>query len=61
MKPAKVSDNCMLCCSLVLLMNEEITKLMMLEHVNKIDDNAVHRMETNYLLNDVYIEQGMIE
>ena len=61
LKPAKVSDNYRLCCSLAFLMYEEITRLMMFKYMNELDDDVVNRMETDDPIHAVTIAKGLID
>ena len=42
-------------------MNEDITRPMILEYMNELDDNIVNRMETDDPLHAVIVGQGIID
>ena len=42
-KPAKVSDNYRLCCSLAMLVYEEITRLLLIQYMNTVADDTIKK------------------
>ena len=61
LKPAKVSDNYRLCCSLAFVVYEEITRLLMFKYISSVVPDLLHNIDNADPLIAITLARGMID
>jgi len=61
LKPAKVSDNYRLCCSLAFIVYEEITRLLMFQYMSQLQPEFVNSYDHNDPIKAIVLARGLLK